>query len=84
MQRGGDVLFQCEFGLQEYTSEPLKTATELFNRYYAYSGDVVGGCPAGIVEIKEDSFDVVPSTNVYKIEEFKWNLLANPLLMVFP
>ena len=84
VQRGGDVLFQCEFGLQEYTSEPLKTATELFNRYYAYSGDVVGGCAAGIVKIKENSFDIIPSTNVYRIRKFKRRLLADSSLTVFP
>ena len=78
------MIFWCAFGLQEYTSKPLKTATELFNWYYAYSGDVVGQCAAGIVEIKEDSFDVVHSTNVYKIGEFKWKILADTSLTVFP
>ena len=78
------MLFQCTFSLREYTSEPQEPAMELFNRYYAYSGDVVGGCPAGIIDIKEDSFDVVSSTNVYKMDEFKRKLLTDTLLTVFP
>ena len=84
VKKGGDVVFSCAFGLREYTGEPLETSTELFDWYYAYSSDVVGGCAARIVEIKENSFDVVPSTNVYKIGEFKRKLLADSSLTVFP
>jgi len=82
VQKGADVVFSCAFGLREYNGEPLETSTELFDRYYAYSGDLVGGC-AGIVEIKEDCFNVVHSTNVYKFGECKRKLLADALLMVF-
>ena len=57
------MVFSCAFGLREYTGEPLETSTQLFDWYYAYSGNLVCIC-AGIAEIKEDCFNVVYSTNV--------------------
>ena len=83
VQRGGDLVLSCVFGIWEYSSQPQEMCTDLFDWYYAYVGNVANG-HAAIVEIKAGCFDVVQSTNMYKLGKCKQKLLADALLLVFP